>query len=556
MKDSEDKKENLAGKTWLKKVTKPYLPSIVFLTVLTVATTFFSLSFSFNLQYIINSAADQNKKKLFLFLGLGLLFVALRVLSHTLTSYFAEKYRAKMVVGLRNRIFSKVLCASYSSTEKYHSGDLVTRMTSDVQEVVSDSVYILPAIAGMVVQCVGAASALLVLDPLFTAVFTLGGALLGGVSALFRKYVKKFHKEQVEADGKCRSFMQEGIASLLTVKAYGVEEKSSEKSKGILGDYFQKRMKKNRMRVGMQCAFSFMSSASLVFAVAWCSIRVMNGNADYGSIMSVVMLLGQLQQPFSSFAGLLPLMYARQASGERLAEIDDMPAEEQGKDNCDELYAQMPSIRFENVSFTYGRNPIFTQANATVEKGNIVCIVGESGSGKSTLFKLLLSVYAPQEGALFAGERKLTAGERGLFAYVPQGNFLFSGTIYENMSFFAEGERTITKEEVEEALRLACADFVWELPEGLNTSLKERGGGLSEGQLQRLAIARAILSNRPILLLDEATSALDSETEKAVLENIRKVQGKTCLIVTHRPAALDIADRILSVDGGQLRFIK
>ena len=195
-----------------------------------------------------------------------------------------------------------------------------------------------------------------------------------------------------------------------------------------------------------------------------------------------------------------------------------------------------------------------------IKKGEIVCLTGASGSGKSTIFKLLLNVYSPTQGDIrlkgdYAQENgmPLTAQERSLFAYVPQGNFLFSGTIYENLTFFADKkENEDLNIRVEKALQTACAEFVYELPQGLQTPLNENGGGLSEGQTQRLAVARAILSDRPILLLDEATSALDGETESRLLENIRALKDKTCLIVTHRPAALNIADRILTVEDGKI----
>ena len=203
---------------------------------------------------------------------------------------------------------------------------------------------------------------------------------------------------------------------------------------------------------------------------------------------------------------------------------------------------------------------MFWEADAEFAKGGVICITGESGSGKSTLFKLLMHIYAPLSGGIYAiagdGGHLLTERERGLFAYVPQGNFLFSGTIRENLAFFSEEESEATLEERERrALKEACAEFVFGLPEGLDTPLRERGGGLSEGQLQRLAVARALLSERPILLLDEATSALDGETEKRLLENIRKEKNKTCLIVTHRPAALEIADVVLRVQGGKIERI-
>ena len=385
--------------------------------------------------------------------------------------------------------------------------------------------------------------------------FTAGGLVVGLVSALFRKRVKKYHKEQTEADAKSRAFMQEGISSLMTLKAYGAEQKSAEKSREILEEYYGKRMKKNRMRASMSGAFSFLSNASTVFAVLWCSFRILRGEStDFGSILSVVMLLGQLQHPFASFSAVLPVIYAREASGERLAETDALAVENLDTDGGKALGA-LQTIGVDQLSFTYGRNPIFQDAALEIERGKIVCITGESGSGKSTLFKLMLSMYTPAAGGAYyvdeRGERiLLSAQTRELFAYVPQGNFLFSGTIGENLAFFSGEE--VKKERVDAALKAACAEFVYELPEGLDTSLRERGGGLSEGQLQRLAIARALLSERPVLLLDEATSALDSETEQKVLQNVRAMEGKTCLIVTHRPAALEIADSILCVKDGKI----
>lgn len=554
-----EKNEN--GREWLKRELRPYRTNIVALTLLTVLSVVLSLAFSYLLRYLINSATQKDKKLLLVFSCVVLSVVLLRVLVQAAESYLSEKYRAKIIVELRAKTFEKILRSDYAYADKYHSGDLLTRLTADVQEVAADSVSILPAVAGMVVQCVGAISALLSLDPLFTAICTAGGILVGVISAVLRKKVKEYHKEQTEADAKSRSYMQEGIASLLTVKAYGAEERSAKKAREQLGEYYGKRMKKNVVNSGMRAAFSVLGNASMLFAVVWCSIRVMRGESDYGSIMSVVMLLGQLQHPFLSFSSVLPVIYARAASGERLAETEDAKAETTERSDSKLVYANMRSFRLKDLSFTYGRTPVFEKANAEIEKGKITCITGDSGSGKSTLFKLLLSVYAPQSGELLVcGEENdipVSVKERGLFAYVPQGNFLFSGTIYENLTFFSdEKDKEKLSVRIENALSTACADFVKELPEGLETSLRERGGGLSEGQLQRLAIARALLSDRPVLLLDEATSALDGETERRVLENIRAESGKTCLIVTHRPAALSVADAILRVENGKVRKTK
>ena len=550
-----EKKSVEKGKIWLKRELRSYRPFILFLCFLTVLSTLFSLGFAYLIRYLINSASDGNASKLLLFAFVLLGLLLCRILINIFNNYLSERARAKIVTELRSSVFGKILRSDYASIEKYHSGELLNRLTTDVQEVAVDTVGLMPAMTGMIVQCIGAVLALLTIDPLFTLVFLLAGCGFGALVTLFRKYVKKYQKELLETDGKTRAFMQEGISSLLTVKAYAAEEKTGEKANGFLAEYFNKRMKRNVLRSTMSGIFSLLSNFGLIFAVVWCSVSIFRGNTDYGAVLSVVLLLQQLQQPLTSFTSVLPVFYSRLVSCERLAEIDELPKEEIDRKNCEKLYEEADGFQTDNLTFGYGREIIFEKAKIFLPKGKIICVTGSSGSGKSTLFRLLLSVYHPLDGGIFikssSGALALTEKERGLFAYVPQGNFLFSGTIYENLTFFCD-EKTINEEKIRQALETACASFVYDLPQGLYTQLSERGAGLSEGQLQRLAIARAIISERPVLLLDESTSALDGETEKAVLENVKKLQDKTCLIVTHRPAALTIADVVLRVEDGRI----
>lgn len=549
------------AKVWLKKQTRPYRAAIAFLTFLNVLCTGLSLVFAYLVRYLINSASGGAKEKLLFFALLLLSVLLVKILLNTFMGFLAEKLRARIVTDLRKSVFAQILRSEYANLQNYHSGDLLNRLTSDIQEVATNSVGLLPAAVGMLVQCLGAIVALATIDPLFTCIYVVCGAIFALISAFFRKQIKKRQKEVLQADGSSRAFMQEGVSSVMTVKAYGAEEKTTEKAQGLGEIYYQKRMKRNVVNVSMNGVFSLLGNFGLIFAVVWCSVSVLNGNTDYGSILSVILLLQQLQHPFSAFSSILPAYYARITSGERLSEIEELPKETlERTENIQTLYEKTESIVLENLSFTYGRNDVFTDANIALKKGETVCLIGNSGAGKSTLFKLLLDVYKPNAGALFLkGEFEqgntlpLTAKERGLFAYVPQGNFLFSGTIYENLTFFmSEEEKTHLDEKISRALKIACAEFVYDLPKGLQTPLTESGGGLSEGQTQRLAVARAILCNRPILLLDEATSALDSETESKMLENIKQLKDVTCLIVTHRPAALAIANRIVAVEKGKI----
>ena len=540
------------GKEWLKRETRPYRASVLFLTFFTVLSTVLSLAFAYMVRYVINSASDGKNTLLWIFSATLLGLLLLRILIKTIDGFFAEKLRAKIVAEQRTKVFSKILHSDYAKLQDYHSGELLNRLTTDIGEVAGVTVGLLPAFAGMLVQCFGAVVALLTIDPLFTGIYVVCGGIFGALVALFRRQIKKRQKEVLQADGNSRAFMQEGLSATMTLKAYGAEGKTAQKSKIFSDAYYEKRMRRNVLRSWMSCIFTLLSNFGLIFAVVWSAVSVLNGNDDYGSILSVILLLMQFQHPLSAFSSLMPAYYALQTSGERLAELDNLPCEEIATNEKQIAYSELEKIVFQDVGFTYGRERVLESANCEIKKGEIVCLTGASGTGKSTLFKLLLSVYRPTHGEVYLQgktQEQLTAVHRGLFAYVPQGNFLFSGTIYENLTFFSdETNEKVIDEKLKNALKTACAEFVWELPEGLNTSLSENGGGLSEGQLQRLAVARAVLSDRPILLLDEATSALDGETEKALLENIKNLQGKTCLIVTHRLAALAIADGILHIE--------
>lgn len=556
--------KNVLAKNWLKNEMRPYRFRILRLTCLIAASTVLSLAFTYMIRYLINSASSGKERQLWIFAVILLVVLLLRIFLKTLVSYGSERLRAKMISVFRSKLFSKMLRSEYARIQDYHSGDLLNRLTTDIQQIVSVTVGLVPTICEMAVQGVGAIVALMTIDPIFTCVYIVCGLGFGAITALFRKQVKKKQKEVLETDGAFRSFMQEGISSVMTIKAYGAEEKSYQKADAFAQEYYRKRQERNVLSSVMSFIFSLLSNFGLILAVLWCSVSVLHGNTDYGSILSVILLLMQLQHPFASFSSLVPAYYARLASAERIFEIDELLCE---KSECDtertaRLYADVSGIVLENVRFTYGRDVILTEVSARLRKGEIICLTGTSGSGKSTVFKLLLSVFTPTDGEMYLelGVNRrlpLTVRERGLFAYVPQGNFLFSGTIYENLTFFAEeSDSTRLQTKIEEALRVACAEFVWELPEGLQTVLKEKGVGLSEGQLQRLAIARALLSERPILLLDEATSALDGETERKLLENVKQLKGKTCVMVTHRPAALEIADCVLQVENGTIRKIE
>lgn len=483
--------------------------------------------------------------------------IAVSIASRALTEYLASRLTITLQQGLLSVLYQK----SYAGIARFHSGELLNRMFSDVGVVVGGMTGLPPAAAYLGFRLAGAAAALLVLAPGLALVFLSVGVLVCLAMTLLRGLLKGMHKRVQEAQGDVRSFLQEALGSLLVTKVFRAEERILGRSSGFQEKYFSIRMKRQRFSLLGSAGFGLMFQGGYFLTMVWGSWQILTGRVSFGTLTALLQLVNQIQSPFSGFSNLISRYFSTLASTERLMELEDLPDEPHQEVESgaaffrerERLYRELRAIRFEHLDFSYGRTPVLEDVSFQIEKGDFVSIMGLSGGGKSTLFLLLLGAYQPTAGHVhFYMERgaekpELEPGQdvRKLFAYVPQGNGLFSGTLRENVTFFqTEAEEGA----VWEALRVACADsFVRELPEGLDTVLGEHGCGLSEGQMQRVAVARAILSGAPVLLLDEATSALDEVTEAKLLENIAALQNRTCLIVTHRKAALEICNRHLVI---------
>ena len=297
---------------------------------------------------------------------------------------------------------------------------------------------------------------------------------------------------------------------------------------------------------------SFLFQVAYLCALVWCAYCLLLGTMSFGTLSAILQLVSQIQAPLTNLSGFLPRYYGMLASAERLQELEAMPEESQeGKlSEPRSFYETISAIRFSGITFSYGRECVLEDADLTLTPGDFVAIMGRSGIGKSTLLKLLLDVFPLDAGEIWfetaQGRVPVGCATRPLFSYVPQGNFLFSGTIRENLTFAAQDA---SEAELHAALQAACADgFLKELPLGLETVIGEHGQGLSEGQVQRIALARALLKQAPILLLDEATSALDEATEEAVLRNLKEMKGVTCIIVSHKQAALRVCNRHIQIE--------
>ncbi|MBQ8428357.1 MAG: ABC transporter ATP-binding protein [Clostridia bacterium] len=341
------------GKEWLQLETRPFKGQVVFFSVFTFIIAALTIVFAYLVRYLLNAATAGNQQTLLTFAAILVGIVLVRIALQTWYNYQTERLRSKIVCGLRLKIFSHVLRSNYPALQSYHSGDLLTRLTADVDEVAKDTVGLLPSLVGLSVQCIGAIVALLTIDLLFTSIYVASGLVLFALSVLLKKYVKKYHKEYIQADGESRAYLQEGAANVTTVKAYGAEEKSVRKAEEYADSYHKKRMQRNKLNALTNVVFSLLSNTGMIFALIWCSVSVLNGYSDYGAILSIILLLMQLKHPFASFSSLLPVYYAALASAERLSEISDLPKERIYKFDKALLYEKMVDIDIKDVSFEY-----------------------------------------------------------------------------------------------------------------------------------------------------------------------------------------------------------
>ncbi|MBO4873377.1 MAG: ABC transporter ATP-binding protein [Lachnospiraceae bacterium] len=490
-----------------------------------------------------------------------ILLVAAQLMLRAVLRFLNELTRSTLENRFKKRLFHTLLIKDYAAVTAIHSGEWMNRLTNDAQLVANSCVEILPGLFGMAVKLISAFVMMIILDPKFAALLLPAGLILGGFSLLLRRHVKRLHKNVQEKDGKLRIFLQERLSSLLILRAFSAREQTEAEAQERMQVHKAARMRQNRFSNMGNVGLGIAVQGMYLFAVIWCGYGILTKRITYGTLTAMTQLITQIQAPFANITGYLPRWYAMLASAERLMEAESFEEElSEEPDSFAEVtryyHENFASLCAKHVSFSYPdpdreRNAdVLRDLSVSIQKGEILALTGQSGCGKSTFLKLLLSIYRPQEGELLLENRdgsltELSPRQRRLFAYVPQGNQLLQGTIRDAVSF-SDPAAASDEARLWEALKLACAeDFVRTLENGPDTLLGERGAGLSEGQLQRLAIARAVFAGSPILLLDEATASLDGETEKRLLENLRKLTDKTVLIVTHRPAALSICDRVL-----------
>lgn len=543
---------------WLCKICKKQIPMLVLLVVLNAVYGVTSVFFAYFSKNIINGATEAKSMAVVQRFALALLLlVAFQMVLAIIKNSLSERVSARLDMRLKRYLLDVVLKKDYSKITSYHTGDLQNRMFNDVKIVSDGFTTIIPQAVFFGTKLLSSLIYLVIIDKIFALVFAVGGVLVFITTQTLRKAVKSLHKKVQETEGKTRSFIQEILSNLLVIRAFSVEDKIDTNTDALQEKNFSARMKKRNLAIGANVGLGAVFNIGTVFAVAFGAWGILNNSMSYGTVTAIIQLVNQVQSPFASLSNIMPRYFSLLASAERLMDLDELPdetAENENNLDLEKIYRDLYAISFENISFKYDRDIIYDNTSLSIKKGDFVAIMGISGIGKSTLLKLLLGVFKVNDGKICFktadGEIPVDKNTRRLFSYVPQGNMLISGTIRDNLTFI---NSNATDEEIEQAINISCAkQFIDELPDGLETVIGERGIGLSEGQLQRLAIARSLLANSPILLLDEATSALDEETEKQFLTNLKTLDNVTCIIVSHKKAALEICNKRIQIINGKI----
>ena len=543
---------------WVLKRVRRRVPALLLMTAAHVGQALFGVAFALGSRGVIDSAISGSRTDFWsACLVQGSIILGI-LLCLTLFRHLKERIHADLDRDWKKDLLHGLLRGEYEAVAAYHSGELINRLNNDVRTVDDGLVNTMPNVASMLTKLMAAMAVLVALEPRFSLVIVAAGGFVVLATALMRRQLKGLHKRVSEANGKVSGFLQETLEKLLMVQAMDVSEEMERRADILLDSRYAIQRRRKNVSLFANTSVSILSYGAGFAALVWCSFGLLNGTMTFGSLTAVTQLVGQLQGPFVNLSGIIPQYIGMVAAAERLMELEQLSGQEEAmEESAEELYRKMTAIGAEELSFSYDRDKVLKSASFTLPKGAFAVITGPSGIGKSTLLKLMLGMFRPNSGGMYLEMKNsrvaLDRTTRKLFAYVPQGNLLLSGTLCENL--------TITRPEAsEEEIRQAVyvsgmEDYLPQLPQGLDTVLGENSAGLSEGQAQRLAIARAVLSGAPILLLDEITSALDAETERLVLDRIRELPDRTCIAVTHRPAILELADWQLEVSEDGVRAV-
>lgn len=544
---------------WIYQYAKRYWKAMILYTLLGLLGTAFSLISSLISKDLVDIITGHETGKLLHTFAMMIGFSIGNILISQASSYASTFISLKVDAEIKNEIFAKMLVTDWESLTAYHTGDLVTRWSSDASNISNGILNWIPNLIIYTVRFISSLAIVIYYDPTFAIFALLGIPFSALLSRPLLRRMKNNNERSAAMNAKLYGFNQEAFSNIQTIKAFDMIRFYIQRLKNLQNDYIGMRLDFQKMSMLTSILMSIIGFAVSYSCYGWGIYRVWSGVISYGTMTMFLSLSGTLTGAVNSLVGLVPTAISLTISAGRLMDIVEMPQEDYSQDGAVSRFGKKYreigiGLRMEHLEYTYeSGTQVFNDASVEAYPHEIVALVGPSGEGKTTMLRLILSLLRPQAGKVWvcAGEDHeqrlvMSPSTRKLFSYVPQGNTMFSGTIAENLR---NVKPDATDEEIIEALKLACAwEFVEKLPEGIESQIKERGGGFSEGQAQRLSIARALLRKSPILLLDEATSALDVATERKVLRNIMEdTYPRTCIVTTHRPTVLNICSRVYAI---------
>ena len=540
---------------WLMKYSKPYMGRIALMMVFNIMNTVVSLWMVQISKNIIDNATGGNKfvTLLIVYFGLMIAMQVVGIVSTLLSAILSEKFS----FGIRKQIYDKIIRSHWMDVKRYHTGDLMTRLTSDAGAIADGIIGTIPNIIILFVELLMVFVTLFIYSPLLAIFAMLVAPVAALVSLLLGRRLKKLQVKVQESESNYRSFLQESLANLLVVKSFANEDYSVDRLTTLREERFKWVFKRTKMSIASSTVMSMTFQLGYIVAFAYGAWQISTGQITYGTMTVFLTLVNRVQSPIIGLAQQIPRVVSVLASAGRVIELQNIPVEDRLPEK---VTSDKIGVDIENLTFGYTDEIVLDNVSLNIKPGEFVAIIGESGIGKTTLLRIIMSFMGNYTGKVdFFDENGLTdpanANTRRFISYVPQGNTLFSGTVRENIRM---GKLDATDEEMWDALKLSAGyDFVKELPNGLYTVIGERGHGISEGQAQRIAIARAFVRKAPLLILDEATSALDENTEKEVIKGLQQLEPRpTCIVVTHRKSILAYCDREIKIENKNMEEIQ
>lgn len=550
---------------WIYQYGRRYWMAMIFYTVLGMVSTLIALGTSLVSRDLVDIITGHQTGMVVTsfawMIGLNIVSTLINMVSNYASSYISMKVDSE----IKTDIFEKILVTDWESLTNYHTGDLLTRWSSDASAISSGVLNFVPNLIIYSFRFISAFAMVIYNDWTFAVFAFLGMPVSLILSKTLMRRMVNNNKRSAAMGAKLSGFNQETFSNIQTIKAFDLVKLYIARLKQLQQEFITMRLDFQKMSMGTSLLLSTVGLLVSYLSYGWGIYRVWSGSISYGSMTLFLGLSGTLTGTLHNLTSLVPTAIGLTTSAGRLMDIVEMPREDYSHNEEVEAFwekyrSQGIGMEIRNMDYAYQTgNQVFRQASLEAYPHEIIALVGPSGEGKTTMLRVMLSLMPPQGGeALLCGggaeesldgkteKIPLTPSTRKLFSYVPQGNTMLSGTIAENMR---NVKPDATDEEIIDALKLSCAwDFVEKLPDGINSMVKERGGGFSEGQAQRLSIARALLRKSPLLLLDEATSALDVATERKVLKNIMHDNyPRTCVVTTHRPTVLEACTRVYAI---------